>query len=481
MLRFISRSKTIRNGRPKIVPKPIYSIRSQIPNIVPLRFYAKKKKAPITSLEATLKNIEKTYGAGTIINLKDKKYSDCETIPTGSLGLDIALGVGGLPKGRCVEIYGPESSGKTSLALSVVGQAQKAGGKCLFIDVEHAIDPSWARKLGVETESLLFSQPSSGEEALEIADTIVQTGQVDVVVVDSIAALVPRSELEGEMGDHHVGVQARLMSQALRKLTGSIAKSNTLLIFINQIRMKIGVLFGSPETTSGGLAVKFYSSIRLDIRRVTQIKDGENVTGNIVRVRVAKNKLGPPFRKAEFELDFKSGISKTGEILDLGTTYGLVNKSGSWYSYDDHKLGQGREKSKQYLEHNPDICDEIEAKLRDILSKEVQTEEELEEAQKELAVEAEEDILMQNEYDEPATDTQPNEPKIETNKEEDILIQNEYEPATESQPNNPKTETNNEEVDDVDEEEKDDDENILLEDIEKNHEEEEEEGKDIQN
>jgi recombination protein RecA len=288
-----------------------------------------------------------------------------ETIPSGSLGLDLALGIGGLPKGRVVEIYGPESSGKTTLALHAIAEAQKRGGVCAFIDAEHALDPTYARKLGVDVDNLLISQPDTGEQGLEIADTLVRSGSIDVLVIDSVAALVPRAELEGEMGDSHVGLHARLMSQALRKITGSVSRSNTMLIFLNQIRLKIGVMFGNPETTTGGNALKFYASVRMEIRRTGSIKDREEVTGNHVRVKVVKNKLAPPFRQVEFDIMFGEGISKTGELIDLGVKAGVVEKSGAWFSYDSQRIGQGRENSKQFLRDNPKVADSIEKKIRD--------------------------------------------------------------------------------------------------------------------
>jgi recombination protein RecA len=316
------------------------------------------------ALDAALTQIERAFGKGSIMKLGHGEVAEIETISTGSLGLDIALGVGGLPRGRIVEIYGPESSGKTTLALHVVAQAQKAGGTCAFVDAEHALDPVYARKLGVNIDDLLISQPDAGEQALEIADTLVRSGAVDVLVVDSVAALVPRAELEGEMGDSHMGLQARLMSQALRKLTGSISKSRCMVIFINQIRMKIGVMFGNPETTTGGNALKFYSSVRLDIRRIGAIKERDTVVGNQTRVKVVKNKLAPPFRVVEFDIMYGEGVSKTGELVDLGSQAGVVEKSGAWFSYDGTRIGQGRENAKQYLRDNPAVADAIEAKVR---------------------------------------------------------------------------------------------------------------------
>jgi recombination protein RecA len=316
------------------------------------------------ALDAALGQIERAFGKGSIMRLGEGQVVEIETIPTGCLGLDIALGIGGLPRGRVVEIYGPESSGKTTLALHTVAEAQKLGGICAFVDAEHALDPIYARKLGVKLDDLLISQPDTGEQALEIADTLVRSGAVDILVVDSVAALTPRAELEGEMGDSLPGLQARLMSQALRKLTASISRSNTMVIFINQIRMKIGVMFGSPETTTGGNALKFYSSVRLDIRRIGSIKDRDEVVGNQTRVKVVKNKLAPPFKQVEFDIMYGEGVSKTGELLDLGVKAGIVEKSGAWFSYDSQRLGQGRENSKQFLKENPDVADVIEAAIR---------------------------------------------------------------------------------------------------------------------
>lgn len=316
------------------------------------------------ALETALGNIERSFGKGSIMRLGDKTTMDVEAVSTGSLGLDIALGIGGLPKGRIIEIYGPESSGKTTLSLHAVAEAQKNGGVCAFIDAEHALDPVYAGKLGVDLDDLLISQPDTGEQGLEIADTLVRSGAVDLLVIDSVAALTPRAELEGEMGDSLPGLQARLMSQALRKLTGSISKSNTMVIFINQIRMKIGVMFGSPETTTGGNALKFYSSVRLDIRRIGALKDRDEVVGNQTRVKVVKNKVAPPFRQVEFDIIYGEGISKMGELIDLGVKGDIVEKSGSWYSYGDMRLGQGKEKTRQFLKDNPAIADEIEEKIR---------------------------------------------------------------------------------------------------------------------
>lgn len=317
------------------------------------------------ALDAALGQIERAFGKGSIMKLgKTGAQLDIETVSTGSLGLDIALGVGGLPRGRIIEIYGPESSGKTTLALHTIAEAQKSGGICAFVDAEHALDPVYARKLNVDLDELLISQPDTGEQALEITDTLVRSGAVDVLVVDSVAALTPRAEIEGEMGDSLPGLQARLMSQALRKLTASISRSKTMVIFINQIRMKIGVMFGSPETTTGGNALKFYSSVRLDIRRIGSIKERDEVTGNQTRVKVVKNKVAPPFKQVEFDIMYGQGVSKTGELLDLGVKAGIVEKSGAWFSYDSQRLGQGRENSKQFLLDNPDLAEEIELAIR---------------------------------------------------------------------------------------------------------------------
>ena len=317
------------------------------------------------ALDAAIGQIEKAFGKGSVMKLGQRdSVVDIQAISTGSLGLDIALGIGGFPKGRIIEIYGPESSGKTTLALHAVAEAQASGGNCAFVDAEHALDPTYARKLGVNLDDLLISQPDAGEQALEIADTLVRSGAIDVLVVDSVAALVPRAELEGEMGDHHVGLHARLMSQALRKLTSSIARSNCLVIFINQIRLKIGVMFGNPETTTGGNALKFYASVRLDIRRIGAIKDRDDVVGNQTRVKVVKNKVAAPFRTVEFDIMYGEGISKTGELLDLGVSAGLVEKSGSWFSYGNQRIGQGRENAKTFMQENPDIANELETAIR---------------------------------------------------------------------------------------------------------------------
>ena len=318
------------------------------------------------ALDAALSQIERAFGKGSIMRLgKNQKAVEIETIPTGSLGLDIALGVGGLPRGRVVEIYGPESSGKTTLTLHVIAEAQKKGGVCAFVDAEHALDPVYARKLGVNLDDLLISQPDTGEQALEITDTLVRSGAIDVLVIDSVAALTPRAEIEGEMGDSQPGLQARLMSQALRKLTASISRSNTMVIFINQIRMKIGVMYGSPETTTGGNALKFYASVRLDIRRIGAIKDREEVVGNQTRVKVVKNKVAPPFKQVEFDIMYGEGISKNGELIDLGVKAGVVEKSGAWFSFDSVRLGQGRENAKAYLKANPEVAGRIEKSIRE--------------------------------------------------------------------------------------------------------------------
>ena len=316
------------------------------------------------ALDAALSQIERAFGKGSIMRLGQNSHIDIEAISTGSLGIDIALGIGGMPKGRIIEIYGPESSGKTTLALSVIAQAQKKGGTCAFIDAEHALDPGYAKKIGVDIENLLISQPDAGEQALEIADTLVRSGAIDVLVVDSVAALVPKAELEGEMGDSHMGLQARLMSQAPRKLTSTVSRSNTLIIFINQIRMKIGVMFGNPETTTGGNALKFYASVRIDIRRVGSIKDKDDVIGSQTRVKIVKNKVAPPFKVVDFDIMYGEGISKTGELIDLGIKAGLVEKAGAWFSYKGEKLGQGRENAKLFLRDHPEIADEIENKIR---------------------------------------------------------------------------------------------------------------------
>ncbi|MCB9979169.1 MAG: recombinase RecA [Rhodospirillales bacterium] len=317
------------------------------------------------ALDAALAQIERAFGKGSIMRLHGSENTmEVEAISTGSLGLDIALGIGGLPRGRIIEIYGPESSGKTTLALQVMAEAQKTGGTCAIVDAEHALDPSYAKKLGVDIDDLLISQPDTGEQALEICDTLVRSGAIDVLVIDSVAALVPKAELEGEMGDSHVGLQARLMSQALRKLTSSISRSRTCVIFINQIRMKIGVMFGSPETTTGGNALKFYASVRLDIRRIGSIKDKETVVGNQTRVKVVKNKMAPPFRQVEFDIMYGEGISKTGEIIDLGVQANLIEKSGAWFAAEGEKIGQGRENSKQYLRDHPDLMARLESKIR---------------------------------------------------------------------------------------------------------------------
>ena len=330
-----------------------------------LRLVEDKSVDKSKALEAALSQIERSFGKGSIMKLGAKdSVVEIETIPTGSLGLDIALGIGGLPKGRIIEFYGPESSGKTTMALQTIAEAQKKGGICGFVDAEHALDPVYARKLGVDLENLLISQPDNGEQALEITDALVRSGAIDVLVIDSVAALTPRAEIEGEMGDSLPGLQARLMSQALRKLTASISRSNTMVIFINQIRMKIGVMFGSPETTTGGNALKFYASVRLDIRRIGAVKDRDEVVGNQTKIKVVKNKMAPPFKEVEFDIMYGEGVSKTGELIDLGVKAGIVEKSGSWFSYNSHRLGQGRENAKQFLRDNPDAAREIEMALR---------------------------------------------------------------------------------------------------------------------
>lgn len=320
------------------------------------------------ALSAALAQIEKSFGKGSVMKLGQRPHVDVDTISTGSLGLDIALGVGGVPRGRVIEIFGPESSGKTTLTLHIIAEAQKNGGTCAFIDAEHAMDPTYAKKLNVNIDELIISQPDTGEQALEITDTLVRSGAVDLVIVDSVAALVPKAEIEGEMGDSHMGLQARLMSQALRKLTASISRTNCIVIFINQIRMKIGLMFGSPETTTGGNALKFYASIRIDIRRVGSIKDKEEIIGNQTRVKIVKNKVAPPFRVVDFDIMYGRGISKTGEIIDLGVKAEIIEKSGAWFAYNNHKLGQGRENAKQFLVDNPNISAEIEEKIRKFFS-----------------------------------------------------------------------------------------------------------------
>ena len=327
------------------------------------------------ALDAAINQITDNFGKGSVMKLGQQSAMDVESISTGSLSLDLALGIGGLPKGRVIEVYGPESSGKTTLTLQVIAEAQKAGGICAFIDAEHALDPVYAKALGVKTDELLISQPDTGEQALEIADTLIKSGSISVLVVDSVAALTPRAEIEGEMGDHHVGLQSRLMSQALRKLTSSISRTNTMVIFINQIRMKIGVMFGNPETTSGGNALKFYSSVRMDIRRIGAIKDKDLIVGNSTRVKVVKNKVSPPFKVVEFDLMYGKGISKTGELIDLGAKADIVEKSGAWYAYKGEKIGQGRENAKIYLEQNPKIAAEIEMAVREkagVISKKIE-------------------------------------------------------------------------------------------------------------
>ena len=326
-----------------------------------------EKSEKLKALQAAMSKIEKDYGKGSIMKLGDEHIEKVDVIPTGSISLNAALGVGGYPKGRIIEIYGPESSGKTTLAIHAIAEAQKTGGIAAFIDAEHAFDRFYAAALGVDIENLLISQPDNGEQALEIADQLIRSSAVDIVVVDSVAALTPKKEIEGDMGDNVVGLQARLMSQALRKLTSTVSKTNTTCIFINQLREKIGVMFGNPETTTGGNALKFYASVRLDIRRVTSIKDGENVIGNQVRVKIVKNKVAPPFRKAEFEITFGEGISKVGEIVDLGVEYGIIQKSGSWFSYNETRLAQGRDATKQVIKDNPELAEEIEAKIMEAI------------------------------------------------------------------------------------------------------------------
>lgn len=323
----------------------------------------------IRALEDAFKQIEKQYGKGSIMKLGEKSIGDMEVIPSGSISLDIALGVGGYPKGRIVEIYGPESSGKTTFALHAIAEAQKAGGYAAFIDAEHALDPSYAQKLGVDITNLIISQPDTGEQALEITEHLIRSNAIDIIVIDSVAALVPKVEIDGDMGDSHIGMQARLMSQAMRKLSGAISKSKTIAVFINQIREKVGVMFGSPETTSGGRALKFYATIRLDIRRIDAIKQGTNIIGNLTRVRVVKNKVAPPFKVCEVDLIYGKGISYEGELLDLAVAHDIINKSGSWFSYNDEKLGQGRENVKEYLKNNPNLSKEIEVKIRDAMKK----------------------------------------------------------------------------------------------------------------
>lgn len=324
------------------------------------------KEDKLKALDAALGQIEKQFGKGSVMKLGNSSvHMNVETVPTGSLSLDIALGLGGIPKGRIVEVYGPESSGKTTVALHMVAEVQKRGGIAGFIDAEHALDPAYARHIGVDVDNLYISQPDNGEQALEITETMVRSGAVDIVIVDSVAALVPRAEIEGDMGDAHVGLQARLMSQALRKLTAVISKSNCIVIFINQLREKVGVMFGNPETTTGGRALKFYSSIRLDVRRIEALKQGGEIVGNRTRIKVVKNKIAPPFKEAEFDIMFGQGISKAGDILDLAASLGIINKSGAWYAYKDGKIGQGRENAKQYLNENPEIADEVEAKVRE--------------------------------------------------------------------------------------------------------------------
>ncbi|SFB11368.1 recombination protein RecA [Flavobacterium swingsii] len=326
-----------------------------------------EKEAKLKALQLTLDKLDKTYGKGTVMKMGDKAVEEVETISSGSLGLDLALGVGGYPRGRVIEIYGPESSGKTTLTLHAIAEAQKAGGIAAFIDAEHAFDRSYAEKLGVDIENLIISQPDNGEQALEIAENLIRSGAIDIVVIDSVAALTPKSEIEGEMGDSKMGLHARLMSQALRKLTGTISKTKCTVFFINQLREKIGVMFGNPETTTGGNALKFYASVRLDIRRSTQIKDGDNVLGNRTKVKVVKNKVAPPFKTAEFDIMYGEGVSKTGEILDLAVEFEIIKKAGSWFSYGDTKLGQGRDAVKGLIKDNPELADELEVKIKDFI------------------------------------------------------------------------------------------------------------------
>ena len=354
---------TMRKGRNKAM---------KAMNVTPLRKDNTSKDSDMTrnnaekqkALDAALSQIERAFGKGSIMKMNDGQKIKVDTISTGSLGLDIGLGIGGLPRGRIIEIYGPESSGKTTLALHAIAEAQKTGGTCAIVDAEHALDPGYAKKLGVDIDNLLISQPDAGEQALEITDTLVRSGALDVLVIDSVAALVPRAELEGEMGDSHMGLHARLMSQALRKLTGSISRSRTIVIFINQIRMKIGVMFGSPETTTGGNALKFYSSVRLDIRRIGAIKDKDEIVGNQTRVKVVKNKMAPPFRQVEFDIMYGEGISKMGELIDLGVKAELMEKAGSWFSYDGQRIGQGRENVKKFMRENPEIAEKLEKQIR---------------------------------------------------------------------------------------------------------------------
>ncbi len=349
-------------------------------NIVELKHMDENKKKALT---AALTQIERQFGKGSVMRMGDKAAMETETVSTGSIGLDVALGIGGLPQGRVVEIYGPESSGKTTLTLHAIAECQKKGGTAAFIDAEHALDPSYAEKLGVNIDDLLVSQPDTGEQALEIADMLVRSGAVDMIVIDSVAALTPKAEIEGDMGDSHMGLQARLMSQALRKLTANIKRTNSMIIFINQIRHKIGVMFGSPETTTGGNALKFYASVRLDIRRIGALKKGDEVIGNETRVKVVKNKLAPPFKQAQFEILYGEGISRLGELIDLGVAHNLVNKSGSWYSIGDTRIGQGKENAKMFLRENPEMASELESKIRAILLPEIHRPDEL------AAVEAE--------------------------------------------------------------------------------------------
>jgi recombination protein RecA len=361
---FVNKTRTICFW-PRVAPVcPVWNKEEQVMQAA-LRLLDKDTMDKQRALDAALGQIERAFGKGSIMKLGSREAAtDVDVVSTGSLGLDIALGIGGLPRGRVVEIYGPESSGKTTLALHVIAEAQRGGGTCAFIDAEHALDPGYARKLGVDIDNLLISQPDAGEQALEIADTLVRSGAIDVLVIDSVAALVPRAELEGEMGDNHMGLHARLMSQALRKLTGSISRSRTMVIFINQIRLKIGVMFGNPETTTGGNALKFYASVRLDIRRIGAIKDRDQIIGNQTRVKVVKNKMAPPFKVVDFDIMYGEGVSKRGELIDLGVQAGVVDKSGSWFSHDGQRIGQGRENAKTYLKEHPDVGDLIERAIR---------------------------------------------------------------------------------------------------------------------
>jgi recombination protein RecA len=368
----MNKNKVINGGRvpatKQVTIKTIYAMSKETKEAKNASAKDSVNKEKLKALQLTIEKLEKTYGKGAIMKMGDAPAENVEVIPTGSLGVDIALGIGGLPKGRVIEIYGPESSGKTTLTLHAIAEVQRAGGIAAFIDAEHAFDRSYAEKLGIDTENLLISQPDNGEQALEIAENLIRSGAIDIIVIDSVAALVPKSEIEGEMGDSKMGLHARLMSQALRKLTGTINKTGCCCIFINQLREKIGVMFGNPETTTGGNALKFYASVRIDIRRIGQIKDGDAVVGNRTRVKIVKNKVAPPFRQAEFDIMYGEGISKIGEIVDLGVEHNVIKKSGSWFSYGDTKLGQGRDAVKTLFHDNIELCDEIEAKIRVALS-----------------------------------------------------------------------------------------------------------------